>query len=151
MIRGISFTTNHQTGDILRDLLSETDAHGFYWHIIPTQTEAMDSTFESDFFKNEYYEGEELLKCDFHNSYIIFLKLEAYTEKGCSKKIATYADFLMSDCQILILIYDCENVEVYAKSPHLLRSIEGYLQKCHCSHFNLITDENDTRTKMNVL
>lgn len=151
MIRGISFTANYQTGDILKGMLSEIDAHGFYWHIIPTQTEAMDSTFESDFFKNEYYEGEDLLKCDFHNSYIIFLKLEAYTEKARSKTIATYADFLMSTCQILFLIYDCEKVEIYAKSTRLLRSIEVYLQKCHCSHINLITDENDTRTKMNVM
>ncbi len=151
MTRGIFFIVNQQVGDVLRGLLTELEASKYYWHIIPSQTEALDSSFKKDIFKNEYYVGKELLNCNFHDSYIIFLKLAAYAEKCDEKDMLTYADFKASNCQMLFLVHDCKYVEIYVKSIHLLQAIEAYVQKTQCGCYQIKTDKNDVRTKLNVL
>ena len=151
MIRGVSFTINRQVGDILHSMLSEIDAEKYYWHIVLSQTEALDELFENTIFLSEYYDGKAILGCNFHNSHIVFLKLEAYFEKKCANPILSYTDFQESDCQLLLLINDCENAELYVKSESLLHSAEKCIQKHHCYPYSFITDENDKRIKMNVL
>lgn len=151
MVRGISFTAKHPTGDTLYDILTEIGADAYCWRIIKSQTEAMDSTFEEKIFQKEYYKGRELMNCKFHNSLIIFLKLEAYVGKCDSEDIITYADFRTSCCQMLLLVNDSENVEIYLKSDNILHRIEMYLRRCRCYDYSLITDENDARTRLEVL
>lgn len=151
MIRGISFTADGHIGDIVHGVLEAIAAPRYHWHIVPSQTEAMDSAFENDLFENEYCDGTALLHSNFHDSIIVFLKLEAYETECPAKDLPTYVEFAESDCQILLLINDCKYAEIYAKSPQALKKAESYLRKFPCSDILIITDENDKRTKLDVL
>ena len=135
----------------MHGVLAAIGADEYNWRIIRSQTEAMNSSFENDIFQKEYYKGRELMNCEFHNSLIVFLKLEAYVGKCDFKEIITYTDFEKSDCQVLLLVNDSDNVEIYLKSDNILHRIEMYLMGCRCYDYSLITDENDVRTRLAVL
>ena len=151
MNRGISFTVEQQIGDVLFEVLKRIGASDYWWHVVQSQTEAMDEGFENDIFTHDYYDGKELLNCNFHNSCIVFLKLEAYAKKCFPTTISNYADFKTCDCRILVLVYDCYNAEIYVKNSNLLQSISVYLQNHGGCRFQIITDDNDFRTQMNVI
>lgn len=151
MIRGISFTTKQPIGDILQEILVTIDASKYNWHVVQSQTEAMDSSFENEIFEQDHYSGNELLNCDFHNSCIVFLKIEAYDGESHFENLLTYANFQQSNCQMLLLVYDCENAEIYAKNPSSIQAIETLLQKHQCFHYEIITDKTDTRVKLDIV
>lgn len=151
-IRGISFELDSSLSeDFLVELFGLINASQFYWHVIQAQTEALDGLFQNDLFSKGYYRGLDLPNCNFKDSNIIFLKLQGYAYKCISNSIHTYADFQQSNCQLLLLIYDCRNLELYSKDIGIIQAIQSNLLKCGYEHFKIITDANDSRTKMDIL
>ena len=65
MIRGISFTADGHIGDIVHGVLEAIAAPRYYWHIVPSQTEAMDSAFENDLLRTNIPTGRRFCTATF--------------------------------------------------------------------------------------
>ena len=64
--------------------------------------------------------------------------------------IATYDDFLNSQCEIALLIVDSTYVTIYIKDQHVTERL--YRKAVHIGYENIafITDENDLRTAVSL-
>ncbi|MBR0302462.1 MAG: DUF2691 family protein, partial [Clostridia bacterium] len=125
MIVGINFIIPQVNDTLLWKILNPIDPSNYYWYIDKSQTEVWNEDGSNDLFEKETYTGIDFsnhIKCK-HK--IIFLKAIANSFNVCEKTILTYEDFLRSDCQLVLLIYDCEFVEIYSKSFELLSIIEN--------------------------
>ncbi len=98
-----------------------------------------------------YYQGKDFEKYINKDHYVIFLKLEAFGENTKKFDIHTYEEFQNSDCQILLLIYDCKYIEVFAKEKDVIQSIYENAKKKDFAEAEYITDENDERYILDVL
>lgn len=151
MIRGISFEIPQITTDTLYKIFSTIDISKYCWYNIKNQTEVWDESLKKDFFCKEYYSSQDFLKCIQSNYYIVFLKLQAYSLSHNFKNICSYNDFIDSDCQLILLINDCEYVEIYSKDQNVLSAIFQAAINSNYNNIRYITDTNDGRTKMNIL
>lgn len=150
MIKGITFEIPQKVTNTLWNILETVDVTEYYWINIKNQTETFDEQLADDFLLQECYDGysfQKLINC---NHYIISLKLQAYTSSHNFESIHTYDEFLKSDCQIVILIYDCEFVEIYSKKLSITNSI--YQQAIDNGYNNVVflTDSNDCRSVMDI-
>ncbi|MED4285332.1 DUF2691 family protein [Priestia megaterium] len=93
---------------------------------------------ENEVFWNALNEGEY---------YVIFSDLKAYSTSNITT-INTYADFLDSDCQLVLLIADSNIVTVYCKDSHLLETLYNQAAAKAFENTEYITDENDARTHL---
>ena len=80
-----------------------------------------------------------------------FLKIQGYLKECDIKNIHTYKEFVDSNCNIIILIYDCEFVEIYSKNESTSILLFRRAKALGYKSCGYITDDNDSRTKMDVL
>ena len=151
MIRGVHFKIPQKMDNIIFNILCCLNVESYYWFKISSQTEVWGEQIEEDFFEKEFYKGDEFLNIIKNKHRIIFLKIQGYLKECDIKNIHTYKEFVDSNCNIIILIYDCEFVEIYSKNEStsilLFRRAKALVYKS-CGY---ITDDNDSRTKMDVL
>ena len=83
-------------------------------------------------------------------TFLIFSFMNKQVEKASNKEIS-YDEFIKSSCLLLVLIYDCESVEIFSKDERITRSLFDNARRKGFSETALITDENDGRTKMDIL
>ena len=150
MIRGISFKISQKEPNVLLDILSAIDLTKFYWYNIKEQAEVYTEELEDDFFLKDYYKGEEFFRYIEKSNLIIFLKFQAYLQFSDYENIRTYDDFIKSDCQLILLIYDCEYVELYVKDSNYATIIYEEAIKNGYDTIDYITDNNDERTSMDI-
>lgn len=152
MIRGI-FCTVSQTfnGKLLWDMFKCFANEKYAWHVIDDQSEIWANSNNNDFFEFDCYNTKEFLKCVSRNHYAVFLKLQIYNEIHEFSKLHTYDDFLNSDCLMAVLINDCEFVEIYIKDEKILNRLYDSLVAVGCKSIEYLTDDNDSRAKLNVL
>ena len=150
MIRGISFKISQKEPNVLLDILSAIDLTKFYWYNIKEQAEVYTEELEDDFFLKDCYKGEEFFRYIEKSNLIIFLKFQAYLQFSDYKNIRTYDDFIKSDCQLILLIYDCEYVELYVKDSNYATIIYEEAIKNGYDTIDYITDNNDERTSMDI-
>lgn len=151
MIRGLTFTISQEIKYPLSNILSGVNTEEYSWFCVPNQEEIWNSKRDAPFFDKTDYTGKEfsnLLKLD---CYIIFLKLQAYHSKNKYCNIHSYEDFLISDCQLLLLIYDCESVEIYCKNEDTSKTLYNNAINQKFSDVMYITDSNDIRYKFDIL
>lgn len=150
MIRGVSFIIPQETSNILFRILKCIKIESFNWYNIISQTEVWDSSHCFNFFEDDYYEGGKFLELISIEHFILFLKLQAYSNYNGFSDLHTYEEFINSNCQLLLLIYDCENVEIFVKDFDLSRAIYENALLNGFSKVRYITVENDSRECMDV-
>lgn len=147
---GVSFTIDSSKNP-LQQILHCVDIPKYSWYIVDSQSEAWDNYLGGNFFENNYFNGYDFKNKLVSDHYVIFLKLQAYLENGAFSEIRTYDDFLQSDCEILLLIYDCNFVEIYAKDKKLISSFyNNAIDNCWNS-VKYITKSANLRKKMDIL
>lgn len=153
MVRGISFKVEKKEDRILEEILKGINVLNYDWYNIESQMEAwyFEDDGEEGFLADTYYSGRELLKNISKNHYVIFLKLEAYPKKTNDFDQHTLEEFQSSECKILLLIYDCRYVEIFAKEKNIIDNLYINAQKKGFTKIEYITDVNDGRIKMDVL
>ena len=151
MIRGISFEIPQEKADTLWKMLKYIGVEQYTWYVPIDQHEVWGGDFESDFFDRELYNGSDFQNLIQTNHYIIFLKLQAYFIPGTVESLHTYNDFIHSNCQLILLINDCQYVEIYAKAQNVIDSLLRTAKANGYKAVDYITDRNDGRTKMDVL
>jgi hypothetical protein len=70
-------------------------------------------------------EGEELLNFidTAESQYIIFADLKAFPAGANVLEIDTYEDFVVSDCELILLIVDSTHTSIYCKDPKILSEL----------------------------
>lgn len=154
MVRGIEFRIPQERKKILWEILNCIDVSKYDWYNIQNQKEIysdIDDSDEEQILNQLYYEGNSFKNAILRSQNIIFIKLEAYKAKTEKISILTYDEFKNSTCQILLLIYDCEFVEIFAKEQNVIDSLYENAENKGFLELDYITDANDQRTLMNVL
>lgn len=150
MNRGISFKLkpiNHALWQILKCINVEK----YNWYNIESQNEVWANYNGGIGLEKNYYDGKSFLQNITSDHYIIFIKLQAYLKDGKFFDIHTYDEFIKSDCQIILLINDCEFVEIYLKDQHDINILYHHMMEMGFKDIKYISDINDGRTKMDVL
>ena len=97
-------------------------------------------------------EGEDFLnKISDENFYAYFLELFVFNTRSQAdtEEINNYDDFLNSNCELAILIYDSIHVEIYCKDESAIEAIKCKLSDAY-ENVEYITDLNDIRTEFSV-
>ena len=148
MLRGVFFKLKKSSNNVLLDVLSCIDVQNYCWYNIESETQVWDNTHKDKLLKSNYYNGTALLEYITVEHFAMFGKLQAYLKDSNFKDINTYDDFKNSDCQIMLLIYDCDFVEIYAKDKRVIDSFYKRALELDCEEIEYITDENDRRIRM---
>lgn len=151
MIRGVLFKIPQLTTNTLGKIFNAVDVNRYYWCVIQSQTETWNNSLEDDLFARKCYTGEEFSKCIQSNHYIVFLKLQAYCTYSDFENISEYDAYMKSDCQLILLVYDCEYVELYSKDHSIINSVYQRAVTNAYSEIEFIIDSIDGRKKMDIL
>lgn len=148
-MRGLRFKIANDYGRYLFCVLEESRMESFYWKISETEIYADDAN--TLLFKSNCLSGSDFKEAiSLYNYYIIFANLQAYSSKKDFVELKTYEDFINSKCSIIILISDCEFVEIYAKSLSVIEKIKSNAQRYNFTEIEYITEENDYRISLSV-
>jgi len=150
MIRGISFQVQQGVANTLWQIFQPLYVTRYQWYNNEDQYEVFPDGQNDDLFKTDLYSGQNFLERIQRKHFCLFLKLQAYDENGLYFDIKTYDEFLSSDCQILFLLYDCENIEIYIKDKRVTDLLYHHAKNRGFSNIQLINDENDRRIGMDV-
>lgn len=145
MLRGISFLKENGRGKLCK-IFEGIDVTNFNWYYVADESEVWTDNENEEYFDKKYYSGKEFLRCIDKDGYVIFLKLQAYSGDVKVENVTSYEEYVKSDCQIIVLIYDCEYVEIYCKDTKLTKSFFDQVKRMNYGNVELITDENDRRT-----
>lgn len=151
MRRGVSFEIPQITTDILGQILECINVEKFCWYNVESQSEVWSENQEEDFFDANYYDGKEFFSHIHDKHYIVFLKLQAYFIDDEFNEIHSYEEFLQDNCQIIVLINDCEFVELYLKNQKEISEIYKNAIKKEFKNIEYITEKNDGRIRMDVV
>lgn len=153
MIRGIAFRCPRIGDTLLQEILDGINIFKYNWYSINEQNEAWTyaNDYEEEFLEKVRYEGECLQKIIQKKHYIVFLKMEAYSEVTNIYNVHSYEQFQNSNCKMIILIYDCEYVEIYAKEQGDINILYENAKDKEFVEIEYITDTNDMRMIMDVL
>jgi hypothetical protein len=116
MIRGVAFRVPQATDETLWHILQCLNVDEYAWSIARSQQEVWGDPHEDVFFDKDEYDGVSFRHLIQTNHFIIFLKLLAYPNHIEAGSIHTYEDFISTDCRLLLLVFDCEHVDIILSS-----------------------------------
>lgn len=153
MIRGIYFNFFPQRDEpVLNRASKNVDLQRYIWQISDYEELPDDGAFPSETILVSGKELEQVLQST-QSRVIDFAVMRAYLSQEDIVPIKNYADYSASECQMIILIYDCWNVEIYAKDLRLAQTIFQNMKEAGTlegGKLEYITDENEGRTRMAV-
>lgn len=151
-IRGVSFKVPQGRNDLLQEILDGIDVQSLCWYNVESQNEAWSIPEENEaLFRKERYDGTEFYEQIQQPHFVLFLKLEAYPPGEKCPDIHTYEEYLKSSCLLLMLIYDCEYVEIFSKDAVITNTLFDNAARKGFSEIVLISDENDGRIRMDIM
>lgn len=154
MIIGAHFEMPTINKTILKRVLVGMSVEQYYWYYDGSQSEvwnSFDAHEASDLFTSNCYDGESFKELIRQEHYVIFLKLLAFTTEGDYSCIQTNKEFKSSNCQLLLLICDSTFVDVYAKDEVLVHTIYNNALIKGYRNVQYLTEDNDSRTGMDLL
>lgn len=127
---GVKFEIPNEYGNYLYDILKPLPVECYQWLVDNDEVHLLkDNKFTNEFLFNDdrIISGEKLYESSRNNSYyMIFLNLRAFLKDGDVKAVSKYKDFLESDCQIIIAVYDCSYVMFWCKDIKLAVKMYEY-------------------------
>ena len=149
---GLGIRVKNAPDNLLYKIFSGISVSEYIWEI--SEEEIMyseNNEHKQKLFGNSILSGDEFLKCISRDSYyMIFANIKAYPIESNRTNINTYKDYLESSCKIILLCADSTFIDFYSKAPSILKKVQ---ENCIINHFeqvNILTEENDTRTRMSV-
>ncbi len=150
-MRGLSFGISVPRGFPLLKIFPSSIAKKFDWYVIDHQNDTWDSRVERLLFDRSFYAGSAFCETIQQEHFVIFLKLQAYFSNDPFDEILTYDDFRKSTCQLLLLINDCTQAELYIKDKTVLENIYQQLLRNGFCNVRYIDDSNGSRVEMRVI
>lgn len=114
-------------------------SHGAQIYVPPV----FNSTYLNQVIQQEFVAEHMIL-----HLYPASLSLEQVAEQMAS--IDKFQDYIQSDCQMIVLVYDCLYVEVYCKDHTWLHRIIEHVRSFPDTKVTPKSLATDTRTTMNV-
>ncbi|WP_195988512.1 DUF2691 family protein [Clostridium sp. D53t1_180928_C8] len=148
MINGIRFEILNKPEKYLFEILKSINLIKYEWHIEDDEVYYND-TYENLFNSNKISGKELYKKISKEKYYIINIHLLGYKIYNIrNKKIESYEDFLKSKYEIMLVIYDSVNCEIYLKDELLFTKVYKSLEE---KKFNpLYITEKNVRNKINI-
>lgn len=151
MNRGVRFRIQQTLSKPLYQILNCIDVQRFHWYNVLEQNEVFDNSRNNIYLYDCDYSGESFLDNIRKEHFVLFVKLQGYVDYNELLNINSYEEFRNSNCQLLLLIYDCEYVEIYSKNPIITDVLYKNAILNNFGEIEYITDMNDCRTSMNIL
>ncbi len=152
MIRGISFEIPNEYGQYLKEIFEKVPIDTYWWQVNYVDAFKITDEFNAVQLKSPhlfpddcFLEGKKLKHIiNEPEYYVIFLAMGASKNKlDDIVYMNSYNDFLESNFEILIDIYDNSYVLIYCKDDSLLKIFETNALKNNYENISFITDEND--------
>ncbi|WP_458126492.1 DUF2691 family protein [Paenibacillus sp. Z3-2] len=154
MNRGIHFKIPNTYGSFLGEILKPMDIVNFDWFIGEEESYfVVEDTLGDSLFPDMVIgmSGEELQKIiDNYKYYLIFANLKAYPKGTKITDVITYEEYMVSDCQMILLVIDSIYVTIYCKDLEKVEELYNHINRKGFESLEYLTDENDTRTKLSV-
>ncbi len=150
-MRGLSFGIPDPRGFPLLRIFPDSIAQKYDWYVIDSQNDTWDSRMEHLLFDRTVYDGSAFYETIQKEHFVIFLKLQAYFSNDLFEEILSYDDFRESKCQLLLLINDCTQAELYIKDKTVLENTYQQLLRNGFCDVRYIDDSNDSRVEMRVI
>ncbi|RAV21517.1 DUF2691 family protein [Paenibacillus contaminans] len=153
-MRGISFEIPNEYGKWLPNILKPIDCKEYNWIIgageeYKLQDNDLVSLFPDDV---DILKGKELLQFidTTEPQYIIFADLKAFPLESNLLEIDSYEDFLISDCELILLIVDSVYTSLYCKDVETLNELYANASSLNVDSLTYITDDNNFSKKLKV-
>lgn len=150
-IRGITFEIPNGYGKYLYDILSDLELNGFNWRIGGGESyKKENNTLGEPLFPSLCTVNGETLSeiISKEEYYLIFIDLKAFENKLDVKEIATYQEFVESECQFILLVVDSSYVTIYSKNQNIIQQLFSKGVIAGYKNIEYITDENDRNTTL---
>lgn len=153
MTRGVSFEIPNNYGNYLKDILKPIDIAAFDWQIGSGESYAVIwGRVDKELFPSEknIIEGSELKnRIETNKHYLVSVDLQAYRHNEVGR-VETFEDFIVSNCQLVLLVVDTIYVTIYCKNQDTIQLLINNARACGFEDIEYITDENDGRTRLSV-
>ena len=124
MKRGLTFEIPNKYGSLLGEVLKPIDITTLIWCIGGGESyKVVNNQLDEDLFSfdKEIIEGAEVKNLLENNKYyIIFTDLKAYPKGKEFLHIETYEDFMVSNCELVLLVVDCSYTTIYCKNQEVI-------------------------------
>ncbi|VDN49129.1 conserved protein of unknown function [Petrocella atlantisensis] len=142
---GITFEIPNKPGQFLGDILNLFNPQDYIWDIEYDEIHLQrDNEYTGEFlFTEEYLSGEDLLNRAMTNTYyMIFITLRAFLNEASRDRYGSYDDFLKSDSQVFLTVYDCSYVMFSFKDGNILQEVYRNAEAKGFDNINLLTEES---------
>ncbi|MFU0825422.1 DUF2691 family protein [Clostridium sp.] len=127
---GVRFEIPNEYGNYLSNILESLPVKCYQWLVDDDEIYLLkNNQFTNEFLFNDdrIISGEKLYESSKNNTYyMIFVTLRAFSKDGTIKAVSKYKDFLESDCQIMLSVYDCSYVVFWCKDSQLVSNMYEY-------------------------
>ncbi|SES18385.1 Protein of unknown function [Gracilibacillus ureilyticus] len=150
-MRGLSFEIPNAYGKYLFDILNGTNLNELTWKVGGGESYFIENnTLGKALFPTPcLLDGRVLFKeISKENYYLIFIDLKGFAKESEVREIATYQEFVESECQFILLLVDSSYVTIYAKDEMIIKKIFAKAVTAGYKNIEYITDENDERTTL---
>lgn len=144
---GVWFEIPNGYGNYLSDILEPLSVKCYQWVVDDDEIHVLkDNEFTNEFLfsdEDRIISGEKLYESTKNNTYyMIFITLRAFLKDGNIESVSNYKEFLESDCQIILAVYDCSEVMFWCKDSQLvLKMYNNALSKGY-KNINYISEED---------
>lgn len=143
---GLKFKIKNEYDTILNKILYNIDCSQYKWKIV--EEEVLTHSTNSDnynFFLKDKYTNDEFQKLIKKIHYPIFLNLQMFKINSKEKTIENYAQYLNSDCELIIFILDNEFTEIYVKEQTILEKIYKNALRFDFKNIEFINNKNEVK------
>lgn len=128
---GVSFQIPNEYGKYLSYILEPIPVDQYQWSIDNDEIHLLENNEIINEFlfkdKDRIIQGETLYNTAKNNTYyLVFATLMAFFKDENIKTVRTYEDFLKSNCQIALAVYDCSYVMFWCKNNQLVSDMYSY-------------------------
>lgn len=150
--RGLTFKIPNEYGALIADIVEPVKCDNYNWHIDNDEIHLVieDALTDNWLFNETVVKGKDFSRAITSNIYYtIFAELKAFPKNQPITIVSGYKDFINSDCQVIVLIYDCIYVDVYCKNETVIEKLFSNAENKGYKDIEYI-DDNDPRTRMAV-
>jgi hypothetical protein len=143
---GLYFEIPNKYGTYLSELLKPLPYVKFKWLIDDDEIyKIIDGEFSNEGLfqnSNNVLTGDELYEIATSCSqYLIFITLRAFLKNGSIVSVTNYQEFLESDCQTILGVYDCSYVMLCCKDNRLISMMFNSVLEKGFDNLQYITED----------
>lgn len=141
---GVEFEIPNESGNYLSDILQPLPINLYQWLVDNDDIHVFSGNEISSLFNDDdrIFSGERLYERLKNATYLmVFITLRAFPKDGIIQKISLYEDFLASDCQIVLTVFDCAYVMLWCKDSQLVLEMYKHAALKNYKNVKIISED----------